>query len=82
MNLTVFKASRTIQAVPVEDLTIQAVEECPEHKTLNEAHRLYDAQGAEIATALWTSLPGGTLDAILRYLLERRASLLRVRFDA
>ena len=44
------------------------------------AQALYADQGRQVAQALYDSLPGGTMDALLAELLERRASLFRVSF--
>lgn len=46
----------------------------------NLYREFYEKQGKLIENELFESLPGGTYDALLRHMLERRASLLRVRF--
>jgi hypothetical protein len=42
---------------------------------------LWTEQGKRLADALYDSLPGGTLDALLAELFRRRASLFRVGFS-
>lgn len=44
------------------------------------ARSLYRAQAAALARALCASLPGGTLDMLICELMERRATLLRIRY--
>lgn len=79
MRLDVYKAG-PIGTESVMSLELRAEQEIPEAQTLDQARRMYEAQGRSIAEALYQSLPGGTLDALLGHLLARRASLLRVRF--
>jgi hypothetical protein len=40
----------------------------------------FASEGAALAEAIWSSCPGGTVDALIAALLTRRASLLRVAF--
>ncbi len=40
---------------------------------------LYRSEGNLLADTLWNALPGGSLDALIVALLERRASLLQGR---
>lgn len=40
----------------------------------------FASEGAALAEAIWSSCPGGTVDALIAALLARRASLLRVTF--
>lgn len=75
-----YKAQRTAEEVP--DVRIVAVREipdiCGEVDPLATARSLYEEEGKRLAYALRRSLPGGTIDALLRELLLQRASLLRV----
>jgi len=48
--------------------------------TLTSAKLLYDSQGKLLCDTLLTSLPGGTIDALLCELLKRKSSLLRIPF--
>lgn len=48
--------------------------------TLKDAMEVHRAQAKELADALYHTLPGGTLDQLLREMLERKASQLVVRF--
>ena len=63
----VYKAQQTLTDKPVNDLHLVAVKPIPEVDDLAEAALAH------------ASLPGGTVDAVLRLLLESRA-LLRVRW--
>lgn len=79
----VYKAQPMPGAAPGPDMVIRAEEPMPELATeewLKEAQYIHVGQGRAVAEALWQHLPGGTIDQILRALLERRASLLAVRF--
>ena len=66
------------QAVP--NLLIKAEKTCPEMNLLGQARALYDIQGKRIADALFASLPGCTLDSLLIEMLNRKRSLLKVKF--
>ncbi len=74
-----YKAS-DVGSVKVEPMTITAHRPPPSHKSIKVAARAHRREGRMVADALWHHLPGGTVDQILLRLLERRASLLRVRF--
>lgn len=41
---------------------------------------VYATDGQQVADLLWDSLPGGTIDALIIALMQRRASLMRVGF--
>lgn len=40
----------------------------------------FASEGAALAEAIWSSCPGGTVDALIAALLARRASTFRVAF--
>lgn len=61
---------------PPVTIVIDAVIKNPEKLQLSRAQYLSD--GVRLADALFASLPGGTMDALLVELLSRRASLLAV----
>ncbi|QOX80884.1 hypothetical protein FY034_17840 (plasmid) [Trichlorobacter lovleyi] len=70
----------------VAPLRLVATEPFPEIAVSGEAglaaaRGLHADQGKTIVDALYASLPGGTLDAVLCEMLQRRASLLRVPFE-
>lgn len=65
---------------PVADLHIVATKPFPDIKDHDEALGTHDTDARFVVSALLASLPGGTVDAVLRLLLEHRASLLRVRW--
>lgn len=65
----------------VEPVLIQITEELPQFDRDNPLELLaarYSSQAISLANALEASLPGGTMDALLREMLKRRASLLVV----
>jgi hypothetical protein len=53
----------------------------PGNRSTEQMRALYASEGAALADALWSSLPGGTVDALMAALFARRASLFRVTFD-
>jgi hypothetical protein len=77
-TFNIYKAQGYTEKEPVENTTISIVQEVPEMRDLKEAGQIYEKEGAMLAEALRASLPGGTIDALLRELLISRASLLRV----
>lgn len=66
-------------------LRLEAIEELPDVGSDKGWHARsiarFDEQASIVIDALFGSLPGGTLDAILMQMLERRRSLYVVRFD-
>ena len=83
---TIYKAQPIGDQI-IADLNICAIESVPEqllpaNKPMSEWKpvliEFYDAQGKVIADSLFSSLPGGTLDALLCEMLERKRSLLLV----
>lgn len=74
---TIYKAQSTGgQAVP--DLNLSATEEFPPVPGQVNHCRLIVEQAGAIADALFESLPGGTLDALLAEMMQRKASQLAV----
>ena len=61
----------------VPDATIHITDGLP-LDDLRAARQLYENQGCDLCDVLYHSLPGGTFDALLRHMLEKRASLLAV----
>jgi hypothetical protein len=81
------------QAIPgqtIPDLSLSATEEatrvaidavCPYSEFDARRRAFYDEQAGHIADALYASIPGGTIDALLVRLLDRRRSVLIVRHE-
>jgi hypothetical protein len=67
-------------AEEVEDLRIEADMPMPDNLDRADGRRLHRLDARAIVNALLASLPGGTVDEVLRMLLEHRASLLRVKW--
>lgn len=75
----VHKAQRTVEEV--ETVTIHIYQTFPDTDPA-AALATHEGDASRLADALLDALPGGTVDRLLAELLERRASLLRVRFLA
>lgn len=60
-------------------LLIEARVEFPEGRGSDEAGRIHANNAHWLGKALIATLPGGTIDRLLLYLLEHQASLYRVR---
>lgn len=90
--ITLFKAQVTVDAIP--DLEVRAVQSMEslaksgrasldepfrEFETRNRA--FFDDEAKKLADALYASLPGGTIDALLVQLLDRKRSIYYVRHD-
>ncbi len=78
--IAVFKAQPVTREQPVADLNLTATKPFPEIADRDEAAQTHETDATFIVSALLASLPGGTVDAVLRQLLTHRASLLRVRW--
>lgn len=78
MNTTVYKAQQTTE-VTIPNMSITATEELPHDTGLAAPRIRFYEQAKLISDALYDSLPGGTLDALLVELLDRKRSLLRVK---
>jgi hypothetical protein len=67
---------------PVEGLTLAFDHEPPDLRDdpnwEKNWRRLYEAEGDRVEAALFAALPGGLYDQILRAMLARKASLLKV----
>ena len=82
--LPIYKAA-PIGEQRVPDLTITCACEIPEVGGTGWEYRasaLYNGEGKALEAALLATLPGGTYDALLRAMLERRASFFRVPFES
>jgi len=78
--IAVYKAQETLSDKPVADLHLVATTPFPTFAEPAEHQAAIDGDAQFIVSALLASLPGGTVDAVLRGLLLHRASLLRVRW--
>lgn len=61
-------------------LTIRIDKQISDDMSLDKARLVYTVQGCRLADDLLGSLPGGTVDALIQRLLEKRASLFSVPF--
>jgi len=64
----------------IPELNIVGTKPFPEFSTLEECARQHRKEGKAIASALWKSLPGGTIDALICEMMKRRASMFVVPF--
>ena len=78
--VTVGKAQRLAPSDEVPNLCIVATDEVESTPSLESAMAIYTEQAEKIVSALYTSLPGGTMDQILIKLLEKKASFFKVKF--
>lgn len=79
--ISVYKA-QPVRDENVHDLNLVATKPFPDLDGIDQARDAHDTDARFIVSALLASLPGGTVDAVLRLLLEHRASLLRVRWPS
>lgn len=77
-----YKAQPAIALMPVDSIALVFDREIPERRTLEEAAQTYLDEGTRLERYLFLTIPGGTYDALLRRMLERRATLLRIPFYA
>lgn len=52
----------------------------PSGEYARQAGARFASEGSALAEAIWSSCPGGTIDALIAALLTRRSTLLRVTF--
>lgn len=72
--------AQPISGEPVAALVIEALEPLPnDTKRLLWASERHEEEGRRIADALLEHMPGGTVDQVLRFLLEHAASRLVVK---
>lgn len=80
MDILKIKRGQDIGQRRTPQLMIQITEQIGDIGSLKQFGAFYQEEGKALADALCGSLPGGTVDALLMKLLERRASMLRVPF--
>lgn len=80
VHVTVCKAS-AMPGRPTPDLLIEACEEFPDASPA-DAKEMHQAAGQRLGEALVKTLPGGTIDQLLAWLLLHQASLYRVAHRA
>lgn len=77
-KVRIHRAQPAIKAEPVQDTQIILEEEIPRSPTLEVAQEAFTVQGRRLEQALHDHLPGGTYNALLIAMLERKHSLLVV----
>ncbi len=77
----IFRAQGVVDEDEVQPVTIHIHEPMPDvaHDAVR-SRAFFISEAAALANAIWSSCPGGTVDALIHALLVRRASLLRVTF--
>ena len=78
-TINIFRAQGVLAEDLVEQVTINICEEIPDVDS-DRSRAFFASEGAALAEAIWSSCPGGTVDALIQALLARRGSLLRVTF--
>ena len=88
-EINIYKAQRNNDDQIPESVTIIIKEETPDIPFKSSesikmfekrAHTHYKEQGEKLGKALLVSLPGGTVDELLIFLLEYRKSILKVTY--
>ncbi len=85
MNIAIVKAGPIANNAP-EDLTIEFSGEPPKHENLKwpemmpVANAWFEKQAATLGSALINTLPGGTLDRLICFMLRQKASYFRVPY--
>lgn len=74
----VHKASPLRLADKRESVSLEIHKHIPTDLGSKELTALYDADAQRIVDALWSTLPGGTIDRLIARLLMRAASQLQV----
>jgi hypothetical protein len=90
ITIHLYKARRTLQSKPVNDVTILLTEELPEitgrsgepvsNALARAQSSIYQREAMELAALLLKTLPGGTFDQLLCEMLKIKASHLTVSF--
>lgn len=85
-EINIFKAQRVGDEI-TESIKIIIDKETPEIETnistkelYQLAHNQYEAQGELLGNILLNSLPGGTIDELLIFLLTHKRSILKVKY--
>ena len=82
MNKVKVRKAGSLRDLEVPNLIIEATEPTTDDmfntKTWPQIQEFFDGEAKIIVDAMLTSLPGGTIDAVLREMLTRKACLLRV----
>ena len=82
MNKVKVRKAGSLRDLEVPNLIIEATEPTTDDmfntKTWPQIQEFFDGEAKIIVDAMIKSLPGGTIDAVLRELLTRKACLLRV----
>lgn len=66
--------------IRIEEQAPQFDHRLPSGEYARLAGARFASEGAALAEAIWSSCPGGTVDALIAALLARRSTLLRVTF--
>lgn len=71
----IFKAQSIIKGEPIDSQLISIETTIPDEMTLDGARTVFAEEAKMLADALFSCLPGGTLDVLLIEMLERKRSL-------
>lgn len=77
-------AARTLSGEARRHGTLHVVNVLPEGDSpswVQQMQKIFQADACAIVDLLYETLPGGTIDQVLAELCQRKASLLRVRFQ-
>lgn len=79
-EVNIFRAHGDPGRDEVREVVITITTPCPTKETREAQAAFYASEGAALTEAIWSSCPGGTVDALLAALMVRRASLLTLAF--
>ena len=74
--VSLYKARRVTE--DISDITIDISEPMPNHLSTDLIRLMFEADAKDLADAIFTSLPSGTIDCLLIEMLERKRSMLIV----
>jgi len=80
-TITTYKAQRIFATRPIESVRIDISNEIPDSgvcESLEETRQLYHKEAFALADALFSTLPGGLVDALLAEMMKRRSTLLKI----
>lgn len=76
-EVDVFRAQGVVSQDAVSEVVIRIQHPMPDVPS-ERSRAFFASEAAAIADAIWSSCPGGTVDALIVALMSRRASILRV----
>jgi hypothetical protein len=79
-NLVKLKKAQGVGGKYIPSFFIEIETELEAELTLEESRVIYQSEAKKLADALFASLPGGTIDALMVEMMTRKVSLLAIPF--